>query len=141
MNQSIFDGMMAQISVQRKAKCSAQGQFTLGELVAKLEQFNREDKLQFSDGTNPDSMDSYRGYYEDLAIDRSFDIITVGTFLDRAIDAVGNTFIGYKGGDFLMNKMTLVWVAEYGDTSNDGIVNIVQDGDIVKMVLEEIEDD
>lgn len=37
---------------------------------------------------------------------------TAQNFLDKLKDCLGKTFVGYKGGDFLMGKTTPVWVAD-----------------------------
>ena len=39
---------------------------------------------------------------------------TVGMVLTRARSAVGSTFEGYKGGDFIMEMDTAVWGDPYG---------------------------
>lgn len=58
------------------------------------------------------------------------------TYLDNAAHAlrddhlakIGKTFTGYKGGDFEMSRRTPVWVANYGNAGNTGIVGIHDDG-------------
>lgn len=58
---------------------------------------------------------SYRGYYDDLAFEPA-ERVTVASMLACAKEAVGRTYIGYKGGEFRMSEYTEVWLAEYGDT-------------------------
>jgi hypothetical protein len=62
--------------------------------------------------------DSYRGYYEQLAFAPK-ESATLGAMLYHARSAVGRTFEGYKGGEFLMNRDTICVVAEYGCSSSD----------------------
>lgn len=58
---------------------------------------------------------SYRGYYDQLAFEPKANV-TVNQMLTEAKSAIGQTFIGYKGGGFLMMKSTNVWLAEYSCT-------------------------
>ena len=41
--------------------------------------------------------------------------------------AIGEVFEGYKGGDYTMSKNTPVWVANYGNSGNTGIVDVIHD--------------
>jgi hypothetical protein len=69
----------------------------------------------------PGSLDSYRGYYEQLAIEPEMGgdgkKVTVEEFLKRLEEAVGATFTGYKGGEFTMDRDTPIWIAEYSMSS------------------------
>lgn len=56
---------------------------------------------------------SYRGDYYDLAFEPTADV-TVGSMLECARFALGQTFQGYKGGDFTMREYTSVHLAHYG---------------------------
>jgi hypothetical protein len=58
---------------------------------------------------------SYRGYYERLAF-RPVDDTTAGEMLRHAESAVGETFYGYKGGEYTMSLKTICHVADYGCT-------------------------
>jgi hypothetical protein len=84
---------------------------TLGELIEFLEKYpaNQEVPLGF------EGPHSYRGYYEDLAFEPAKNV-TVGSMLQCAKDALGQTFCGYKGGDYKMEEYTDVWLSEYGAT-------------------------
>lgn len=61
-----------------------------------------------------DSPHSYRGYYHDLAFEPAFNI-RVGDMLAAARGALGDTFKGYKGGDYTMHGYTDCWLANYGE--------------------------
>ena len=78
---------------------------TLGELIEALENVYPESFVKFSDGGSPGSANSYRGYYSDLAFERCA-ISLASDVLDEARNALGATFEGYKGGDFVMTKDT-----------------------------------
>lgn len=84
---------------------------TLGELIEHLE---REDPdrvvpLGFTHAH------SYRGYYGDLAFEPC-EHTTVGAMLAEVRGALGQTFTGYKGGEYTMGEYTDVWLAEWGRT-------------------------
>lgn len=56
---------------------------------------------------------SYRGHYERLAFEPAGNV-PVREMLRDAESALGQTFEGYKGGDFKMGPYTSVYLAEYG---------------------------
>ena len=105
----------------------------LGGLIKQLRSCNQELPVVFDfGGLVPDSIDSYRGYYEQLAIswvERSFEKkITVSELLARLEEAVGKTFSGYKGGLYQMNEETPVWAAQYGDCTSTSITGVLDVG-------------
>jgi hypothetical protein len=71
---------------------------------------------------------SYRGYYEDLYIEleespgrknKDSSPTTLQEFVDVLNTKVLNkTFVGYKGGDFLMNEKVDVYLSYYGGTGS-----------------------
>jgi hypothetical protein len=63
---------------------------------------------------------SYRGYYHELAFEACTDA-TVSDILDELNSAVGETFEGYKGGDYRMDRYSQVWIAPYGSSGGDCI--------------------
>lgn len=74
------------------------------------------------------NLNSYRGYYERLAL--SFDGHggeTVETLLKLCLAADGATFEGYKGGRYKMSRDSLLHVASYGDTSETRIIGVTWD--------------
>ena len=58
---------------------------------------------------------SYRGYYDQLAFEPK-ERARIGDMLAHAKSALGQIFIGYKGGEFVMDEWTECWIAEYGHT-------------------------
>ena len=93
---------------------------TLGELIDTLKSFPK-DYLVFIKPYDlvPYGFTSYRGYYDQLALE--YDIeghCTVEKLLKLAKQSVNKTFIGYKGGEFVMTKNTPIWISNYGNTSN-----------------------
>jgi hypothetical protein len=88
----------------------------LGELIARLETADPNQVVKHG-FLNPHS---YRGDYMDLAFEPAEDI-TVGEMLAAARSAVGATFQGWKGGDFVMHSDTWCWLSQQGDASGETI--------------------
>lgn len=82
---------------------------TLEELITALESHDQA-KVVPHGFANPHS---YRGDYCDLAFEPAANV-TVGSMLNAARSALGETFQGYKGGDYTMADYTDCWLAEWG---------------------------
>jgi hypothetical protein len=85
-------------------------QMTLGGLIDALTVLAPERRI-----VGLGSLDSYRGYYADLAFSPSDEPRIVAGLLAECRAAVGETFVGYKGGEFLMGVTTPLWVAPWGE--------------------------
>lgn len=99
----------------------------LGEIIAELEKLPRLANIEFDFGSaNVTVLDSYRGYYDQLALgyDGTYGgkLMTVGELLDDCTAALGKSFTGWKGGDYTMDAKTSVFVANSGCTSDTYIV-------------------
>ncbi len=100
------------------------GQLSVQELIARLEQFDPKTSvgLRFYGATLIASVDSYRGYYDELAFDVTTDYgvsdPTVGEVLYCLKQALGKTFYGWKGGEYVMNQHTPLWIAKSGTTGS-----------------------
>lgn len=108
-------------------------QITLGELIAALSAFARDKGVRFDfEYARPTTLASWRGVYAELALGFTFDApsanVTVGPLLDHLQSAVGETFTGYKGGDFVMDKETPLWVANYGNCGTTAIQGVLDLG-------------
>lgn len=104
--QALVNGLSAEWQRER-----AGTQMTLGQLIETLE--------SMPDGTVVEGLgelDSYRGYYCDLAFEPLPSKKPASEILDVCREAMGKVFTGYKGGDYVMGALTPVWVANYGDT-------------------------
>lgn len=101
---------------------------TLDNLITTLQQMPRGADLVVDcyDGP-PGDLASYRGYYDQLAIEPGGDPMTVGEFLLEAVATVGATFTGYKGGDYVMEGHTKVWVSPYGEAREYAFVGVLYD--------------
>lgn len=81
----------------------------LNDLIATLEA--ADPALILPDGFH--SPHSYRGYYDELAFEPASDI-SVGDMLSSARRAKGETYEGWKGGEYKMTGWTECWLAEEG---------------------------
>lgn len=84
---------------------------TIGELISYLEKLDPKHVVENGFG----APDSYRGYYDDVAFAPE-ENTTVGEMLKHAKAAIGPTFTGYKGGEYVYDKNTDAWLAQYGLT-------------------------
>ena len=138
MMQQLFDGMSAQWALER-----SKTMMTLGEMITAISAVdsNLSVVIELPNGERvvPTHLISYRGYYSDLAIEYGKDTMTVGEFGDMLKNAVGETFTGYKGGDFTMSKITPMWVDHYGCASGIVVLDIVVEEN--KCVIKTIQED
>ncbi len=112
---------------------------TLGKLIEELKKLPDDKQVVFSSGGSPNYADSYRGYYSDLALESTDGAITVAQLRATAESALGHTFTGYKGGDFVMSSNTPLWCAAYG-CCGPAIVGITDDIDgRVVLVTKEVD--
>lgn len=87
---------------------------TLGDLIDWLKQ--QDARLVVKDGFG--SPHSDRGSYDELAFD-PLPEASLGDMLKHAESAVGETFTGYKGGQFEMGLHTSVYIGAYGDCGHE----------------------
>jgi len=89
-------------------------QLGLSQLIAYLEEEVKKnpDKIMRFGFGDPHS---YRGFYEDIAFELK-ENVPVKNMLADAKRALGSTYTGYKGGEYVMGKYTDVYLADYGDT-------------------------
>jgi hypothetical protein len=90
------------------------GNTTLGDLIDWLEQ--QDPELIVSDGFG--SPHSDRGSYEELAFS-PLPEAKIGDMLKNARSADGETFMGWKGGDYKMNRHTSVLIGEPGHCGDE----------------------
>jgi len=126
--QSFIDGMSAAFKHER-----SKTQMTLGDMIDRLAAMPQDAEI--------DALGrpiSYRGYYSDLAFTPKEGRMKVSEALALCRSCEGQTFNGYKGGEFTMDRNTPVWIADIGDSGCPRIMDIDADG---KLVLEkELED-
>jgi len=101
-------------------------QLTLGQLIFLLSRCKPESTVRYDFARfTPKGLDSYRGYYEQLALGYGEEEITVETLLKICRDKVGATVTGYKGGEFDVGESTHVWMANWGDCHDTAIVGVI----------------
>lgn len=111
---------------------------TLGDLIEVIGKVPPGTPIKFDDGSNPGEFDSYRGYYSDLSIQPQSQSVTSDELLASASAALGETFTGYKGGDFTMHKDTPLWKAAYG-CCGPAIVDGKMIGDTFVLITKEVD--
>lgn len=110
--QKLVDSM-SDIDRQTRARYH----LTLGQAISRLNLFNKTLRVVFDwSRLAPCNPDSYRGYYSDLALAECEKHITVHDFSEMLKECLDKSFYGYKGGDFIMDKDTPLWAAEYGSS-------------------------
>ena len=117
--QALIDGMSAQWQRER-----AEEQLTLGELIEALEAMPEGAEIE-----GLGDLDSYRGYYSDLAFEPEAGKKPAAEILETCRAAMGQVFEGYKGGEYVMGAKTPLWLAHYG-SCGDKIMGINADGTI-----------
>lgn len=117
--QMLVNGLAAEHKKDR-----AKTQMTLGGLIDRLQELDQSMQMEGIYAGH-----SYRGYYSDLAFERC-ESREVGGVLDAIKACMGETFEGYKGGDFDMGRNTPVWIANYGSCGTR-IMAVNDDGSIV----------
>ena len=128
-----------QMEEDRSAHFKASPQLSLGELIDKLKECVAEQKdgyqqhVVFDFGSEvPTDVSSWRGIYAELAIEYASASRKAEGNLKEFINilerAVGATFEGYKGGEFVMSRNTPVWVDNYGESNNTAVVGVLNKG-------------
>lgn len=102
---------------------------TLGRLIELLKAKPQDVSVSFDFcRVYPTTVDSWRGIYAELALGWTEGYEgrceTVGALVKELESAVGRTFTGYKGGDYVMDADTPLHVDNYGMASNTDIVAV-----------------
>lgn len=117
--QALIDGMNAHLQRERAVE-----QMTLGELIEALEMMPEGAEIEGLGNLN-----SYRGYYSDLAFEPEVGAKTAAELLETCRAAMGQVFEGYKGGEHVMGAKTPLWLANYG-SCGEKIIGINADGTV-----------
>lgn len=117
-----------------------QRQMTLGDLINAIESLDRispngqEKTVRFDFAYFfPSGISSWRGAYEELALEysNSGEALTVSKFIQLLKDAVGQTFTGWKGGEFVMTEYTPIWISNPGEACYTAVLGIRDEGWII----------
>jgi hypothetical protein len=107
--KDILEELDLQIKKQQEGR--ARTQITLGELMDVLMKYKDKGSYYVA-ATNPHS---YRGFYSDIALEPDI-MCPLDALVDRLTEVLdGETFGGYKGGDFTYNENTPVFIAVKGE--------------------------
>jgi hypothetical protein len=113
-------------------------QLTIGETIAALKavEYNNDADVRFDFGYFvPYRAESYRGFYNQLALgygphnpqkewEKQSILKTPAKVIQELEGAIGRTYEGYKGGDFVMRADTPLWVANRGDANETGVIGV-----------------
>lgn len=111
-------------------------QWTLGEFVSTFKEIaeSTPDMSVIFDFNSmvPGETGSYRGYYEDLAINPVIGKrVTAKMVYDQFCALVGTYVCGWKGGEYRVTPGTALWVADSGNDSGTAVVGVNIYGHIV----------
>jgi hypothetical protein len=90
----------------------------ISEIITELRRFSGETPVTLKYNhveENWGDLDSYRGYYSELAVDSGYTKVDVDHVIQSLEIAVGQTFVGYKGAHFMTSGNTDLYWAEYGN--------------------------
>lgn len=104
-----------------KNKYKSGAEYNIGRLVEDLQKCDQEKQVRINcpDSTEyvyPCYYSSWRGSYCELGLTFSNSSIKVMQFLEMTKSTIGETFTGYKGGDFLMDEYTPIHIAQEGNS-------------------------
>jgi hypothetical protein len=137
MEDKFLDTIQKAVQGMRSDRFSKSDQLSLGEIVLMLDAIDGKNArvcLLIDDTIKtPVNLDSWRGSYNELAIDYDDSVkgMSFKKFHKMMNDAIGETFTGYKGGEYTMNRQTPVWAAHYGESGKDGVCKITKEGNKV----------
>lgn len=107
-------------------------QLSVGALINLLEQGPDDEVRVGGSDLYPGEIDSYRGYYEQLAIGcrsksdlgRHEKPSTAHEFAADLREMMHATITGYKGGTYHTSPSTPIWVSNYGHASGDMVTGV-----------------
>jgi hypothetical protein len=137
-----MDVMQQMINLMNEnARLKSGQEYNLGSLIEDLEQLEQNKTVLIEKGVYPSHFSSWRGSYCELSLDYSDKKITVKELLEKAKEANGKEFIGYKGGEFIMDLFTPIHIAEYGRSSYTYKHDNADDYHLYKLIgITELED-
>lgn len=123
------------VTAAREERMKTSDQLTLGELIALIEPISVANKNKGEEEAEvvydfayffPTDIMSWRGSYAEIALNYQSEEkrMKVTAFLAMLRGALGKTFTGYKGGDYVMWRGTPVWVSNYSEACNTAVVGV-----------------
>jgi hypothetical protein len=111
-------------------------QMTLGEFMAALRRQDQDELVKFDFvHFGPTTLQSYRGYYEDVALgyeecgrmhrNAQYEYPKVRELLAHCEATIGTVFSGWKGGNGTpVSHDSTLWVANPGETGGTAVVGV-----------------
>lgn len=115
---------------------------SLGDLIDFLNGVKSSDVpvvLDYNTNLSVSGPHSYRGYYSDLAIEPTENVVTVRELHQQLDEILDTEMTGYKGGEFLMDSTVPVWISSYGSASGRALMSATIVGDKVVLLTKEID--
>lgn len=121
---------------------------TMERFIRLLETYpQQEDRVFFSFAEAfPTGFSSWRGNFYDLGLEwethwswngsGSYRPLSVHMLLTQAKEAIGMGFSGYKGGTYLMDELTPLWVASSGECGRTTLTGRTQANSLSRCILE-----
>lgn len=152
------DCLNDKVKDMRRQEFLNSNQLSLGKLIKKIRVIAEKQEARIKGdeseakviysfcGLFPTDIDSWRGSYDELALNfksyrNEVEPMTVRDFLKMLEETVGQTFTGYKGGEFEMDEDTPVWVDNYSEYSHTEVVDVIDDGFYVVLITGYRKDD
>ena len=107
---------------------------TLGEIIKRLAPVaESHPDAVIRHAFDPDTAHSWRGDYFKLSFDPA-ENVRLADMVAALFDAIGETYDGYKGGEYTMHETTAVYMDEWGTCSGNAIGS-----HLVEYWIEEVE--
>lgn len=112
-------------------------QMDLGNLSAELSIVPSDTPVRTEDGFGLEGPHSYRGYYDQAAIEPTTQGLNAGELEKVIDDFIGTTVEGWKGGDFYMDVDTPVWISHEGSASQQALVGTEMRDGVLVLITED----
>lgn len=133
--------------IQLRKSRESIGQLTISQIIQKcktmpnlpiiIKSYDSENVNNEYVNMYPCNTYSYRGRYDELALNVSNNLTNTNSFFETMQKSLNKTYIGWKGGEFNMENDTFVWVSNYGLSSELMVVDLLlaENGKNVELVI------
>ena len=118
----------------------SQYHLTLGKLIEYLSKCREDKEVKLDIGGTLGKEHSYRGYYSDLAFSLVYEEMTAGKLLKKCKKILNSEYTGYKGGEYIMDASTPLWISDYGVASSFAVIGLYHNDGICYLQTKKIED-
>lgn len=113
-------------------------QMCLGDFHAELSSVPPETIVRTENFEALTDPHSYRGYYDEISFEPVQGItVTAGELVKVVEDAIDKTFYGWKGGEYLMDADTPIWISSEGYNSGRMLTGVTVEDGIMTLTEEE----